>query len=466
MDLDISWWLNNMKKIRTKSLTMQIWLSFMAMVLVLIIIFSIVNFFMIKDKDKSKDFSDLKTYQEVILKSGYSIENEELAEYLSKYQVFKGTNYFFVSTGLGKSIILGDRFPNMNGPRESQTVIKWIASYTSKVSQGEMRFSETYNNRQYFFLIRKINLSLSQGDIYLVTYKCNPEHRDGFLQINTISIIIIIMLGFITAKIISKNLAKPLKMLELHTEKIARKEWSEPLVVEREDEIGRLVMSVNKMQAALKAADEEEQSFLQSISHDLKTPVMVIKSYAEAILDGIYIENLDETAKLISGEATKLEHKIKQLIYFNSLNYVMDNEKVSDELSLDLLCGELYERFKHIRNDLRWDLSLDEVILKNANKDKLTVALENILDNQLRYAKSKISIKLSNDGNGAVLEIYNDGPQISENDLNRIFDKFYKAKKGNFGLGLAITQKIIEFHNGTIDVINRDKGVSFIIKIK
>jgi two-component system, OmpR family, sensor histidine kinase CssS len=71
---------------------------------------------------------------------------------------------------------------------------------------------------------------------------------------------------------------------------------------------------------------------------------------------------------------------------------------------------------------------------------------------------------LKKEGSFALLEIYNDGPNIDNKHLGHIFDNLYKDKTGNFGLGLAISKKIIDFYKGELKVINRDKGVSFIIK--
>jgi two-component system sensor histidine kinase CssS len=349
------------------------------------------------------------------------------------------------------------------GPMNDLKLINWMASYVNEVKGNSEKFDKSYNGQKMLFLIQ--NLNPNGKSLYLVTYSYKLlKGKQDFSEITFISIMII-LLGLFVSKLISNNLSKPLKSLELYTEKIAKKEWSTPLNVEREDEIGRLISSMNKMQQSLKNADEEQQAFLQSISHDLKTPVMVIKSYAESILDDIYIENLEETAKIISGEASKLEHKIKQLIYFNSLNYIMENEKINSDVRIDLLFKDLYERLKLIRSDVSWELNLEQMILK-CNKDKITVAFENILDNQLRYAKSKISIKLYKIQNQITIEIFNDGPNIKEENLNKIFDKFYKEKKGNFGLGLAISQKIIEFYNGNIHAVNNSKGVYFIIKIE
>ena len=191
---------------------------------------------------------------------------------------------------------------------------------------------------------------------------------------------------------------------------------------------------------------------------------MVIESYAQAIIDGVYIGDLEETASTIKYEANRLKRKIKQLLYLNSLNYIMQNDKNNEEINVNRLLHELCERFKLMRKDLNWDIQFEEVEIKG-NMEKLRVTFENILDNQIRYAEENISIKLSKEEDKALIEIYNDGPNIAEENIKNIFDNFYKDKKGNFGLGLAICKRIIDFHKGNIIVKNRKQGVSFIIEL-
>jgi two-component system sensor histidine kinase CssS len=451
-----------MRKMWFKSLTMRIWSYFFAMISFIALIFSLINYFMIKRNYEERIFKTLHVYQDILmnnLNDNYQNDcsGEKLEDHLINDQNPRDIGYFLVKNN--RLFIIGARV-NPFYIKKHLDIINWMKSYIPKLKNGNGQFSKEYQKLKVLFLIKKI--SSDPDNFYLITYSHRPKNHETnqFIWIT----LTVTLLSLLVAKLISNNLSKPLKNLEQYTERIARKEWSAPLELDREDEIGRLVRSMNQMQKSLKNADEEERAFLQSISHDLKTPVMVIKSYAEAILDGVYLDNLEETARIISNESSKLETKIKQLLYFNSLDYIMEKEKIADKVRIDLLCQDLYERFKLIRNNVHWELFLEEVSLR-CSHDKMMVALENIVDNQLRYADTKITIELKRVQSHLLLEIYNDGPNINEADVNRIFDKFYKDKKGHFGLGLAISQKIISFYNGTIRAFNHTKGVSFLIKI-
>ena len=114
--------------------------------------------------------------------------------------------------------------------------------------------------------------------------------------------------------------------------------------------------------------------------------------------------------------------------------------------------------------DLNWQLEIaakDPVII--GNSDKIRVAIENILENQLRYATKNIQITLQENKSDWVITIMNDGPLILEKDLNQIFNHLYKGNTGNFGLGLTISQKIIHYYQGKVKVENKKDHVCFTI---
>src|SRR5690606_11696213 len=98
---------------------------------------------------------------------------------------------------------------------------------------------------------------------------------------------IVSILSWIPAALLSKYLSNPLVALEKKVKKLANYEWNEPIDVDREDEIGRLGKSIEQLRNQLIYQAEMQKSFLQNISHELKTPVMVIRSFAQAIRDGI-----------------------------------------------------------------------------------------------------------------------------------------------------------------------------------
>ncbi|MBK1813734.1 HAMP domain-containing histidine kinase [Clostridium sp. YIM B02505] len=491
-------------KFKFKSLTMRIWTTFTAFILIIIFSISLVYIFAYRRTRENAIMGDLKTVHQIVLERE---ENSINQDRFGEFGNLKGSRYFTVKADESWKVLLdssgnpviksesnnkkeiqepqlgpnqniemppvnkndrgaGQGIPNFSmgdkgfGYNEKDAK-KWMVNLISGEKVYEKQIKETYNGRKFFIIISSKETTGGEKQ-YLVSYV--PSMQDNSLLYTVLGIgLTFIVIGFFTAKLIANYLSKPLKQLEEYTKRIAHKDWTDPIEVKTVDEIGRLVSSMNTMQTELQKIDREEKLFLQSISHDLKTPVMVIMSHADAIMDGVYIDSIEKTAEIIRDEAISLEKKIKQMLYLNTLDYVMSNTNEDTEINLHKLMHHIINRFEVIKSEIDWNLDLEELVI-NGNVEKIQVAIENILDNGLRYAKEQISVGLKKQGNFAILDIYNDGPIIDQIHMNRIFDNLYKDKTGNFGLGLAISKKIINFYGGEISAINRDKGVSFIIK--
>ncbi|MGH4140578.1 sensor histidine kinase [Clostridium sp.] len=463
-----------------KSLTMRIWTTFT--IIILIIIFSISFFYLVAFKtiDEKAKIEDLKVSHNYLIKAkDFTGQNR-----FDEIKNLRGSDYYIVNvdennrteiininkghglppnTSNSTNALNTPDVPNPTFGINDRNVKLWMSSFITPGTLVEKQFKESYNNMKFIFLISSVEYG-DTGKSYLITYM--PEMQNNtMLYIMLIIGLVFIAIGFLTSKLVANYISKPLKELENYTVRIAHKDWKEPINIKNTDEIGRLADSMNMMQRELKRADEEEKMFLQSISHDLKTPIMVIMSHAAAIIDGVYVESVEKNAEIIKDEALSLEKKVKQMLYLNTLDYVLENNIYDIEINLHRLLFHIINRFKVINPNIVWDLSIEEALIIG-NADKIQVSIENILDNSLRYAKKNICVTLKKEGSFAVIEIYNDGPNIPQEHICNIFDNFYKDKTGNFGLGLAICKKIVSFYNGEIEAINKDVGVSFLIKYR
>lgn len=279
-------------------------------------------------------------------------------------------------------------------------------------------------------------------------------------------IVCIIIISIIAAKMISNTVTEPIRFLERKVRHIASKKWIQ-IEVDRKDEIGKLAYSINKMQNNFEKFDKDEEFFLQSLSHELKTPIMVIKNYCQAIRDGVYInESFEDTIEVIEKEADFLGQKIGKFLYANSLDYILEKENSFISIELDLLIRKIVDHICNLRKDITLSLELETCTIFGI-EEKLSIAIENILENAFRYAAQNVYVNLKKhyDKEGRFqnieLSIINDGNQISGDIMEHLFDRFYKGKNGNFGLGLYISKRIVEFHGGNIVVDNLDNSVIF-----
>lgn len=434
-----------------KSLTMRIWFIISVIVATIVIVVSLAFAFLMQGKNQDRSRDMLQMTHQIVL---HALRDNPSNLNIGQFADFKGASHFVFDQKNDKIQFIAGQGKEAEGAfmRElAQSVVN------GGIGTDAQMLQRTIQGQAYV-----IEVSPIEEKSFLVS--CHPlVDRDDLSQIILVGLLVILV-TLPVSKVIANNIAKPLKELEAYTKKIANKEWNSELELQNQDEIGRLAQAMKEMKEALRLADEEETKFLQSISHDLKTPVMVIMSYAQAILDGMYEDAAEDAAAIIQDEAIRLEKKIKQILYLNTLDYVLDNDKEQEEVYLDKLLPYLVANFQAVNSDLSWQLHLaakPAVMLGSA--DRIRVSIENILENQLRYAAGSVRVSLREEASFWRIEVQNDGPPLPEKDLQQIFHSLYKGERGNFGLGLSISQKIVNFYRGYIAAENCDGGVRFTI---
>ncbi|GED12514.1 sensor histidine kinase [Aneurinibacillus migulanus] len=264
---------------------------------------------------------------------------------------------------------------------------------------------------------------------------------------------------------LSKYLSRPLVQIEQHVQRLAERDWNKPLLLDRKDEIGRLAKSVERMRRRLVKQDETQRTLLQNVSHELKTPVMVIRSYAQAIQDGIYPSgDLSQTVEVIEKESERLERQIQQLLYLTKLDYLATQELTTRSVCIADITHDTVQRLRWRRPELEWEINIPDIRVEG-DEEQLRTALENILDNQIRYARQKIWVSggetEENGAHALQLRLGNDGPPIPPESIQTVFEPYRKGTSGQFGLGLAIVKRIVDLHHGKIGIKNEEMGPVF-----
>lgn len=341
---------------------------------------------------------------------------------------------------------------------------------TRKEAYSQKEISKEYigniKEKKIFYKITK-GKALGE-DAYLVSFMGDSYREDlvdTLFKRLILVMSIILIFSWIPSVVLSRYISKPLVDLEKKVKHLANNEWDEPVNIVRKDEIGKLGESIEHLRKQLIRQDEAEQSFLQHVSHELKTPVMVIRSFAQSIKDGIYPKgDLNSSIDIIDEEGERLERKVKNLLYLTKLDYLSNHNLDNTPVSLDLLIHEIVDKHSWQKPHINWTLDLMPTTIR-VDYDQWKVVIENLIDNQIRYAENNIEISLKRLDEKSILRIWNDGPEIEENLIKNLFNKFNKGHKGEFGLGLAIVDRIIKNHNSKIYAINEESGVSFYIEI-
>ena len=225
-----------------------------------------------------------------------------------------------------------------------------------------------------------------------------------------------------------------------------------------DDEIRSLALAIEDMRISLINQEEYRNQMYQNISHDFKTPLTVIKSYIEAVEDGVE----DETTALstIKEQTDKLEGKVHSLLYLNKLDYLKNSQvNLKEAVDMEKIILEEVEKFKFHRKEIQFSTNVDKKSKYYGSFENWETVLDNLLSNFMRYAKNEIKITAKQNK----LILYNDGEPIDEDFLEAIFIPFRKGIKGEFGLGLSIVKKTLNVMGYDITIKNEKKGVSFII---
>lgn len=429
-----------MRKHRKFSLSTQINLIFTLITVVTSILFVLIfnqTFDVLVTDQANKHYKD---YHKALVKE---LEKDDLpifSEYYD-YYVYKPNEYHLLYESKKEL------------KQEFQT---FLNIYLTNSNYFDKTNIDTYLYKNKEFLVEKIRIV--NKDYYLVTsnsglYK--EELNEPISGIVMIGFVAIIILGNAIILLWSSVTVERIKKLELEVSELTNKSYRKRVSIDGNDEISDLATTIDKMRLEILKNDEVKQEMLQNLSHDIKTPIAVIKSYSEAIKDGY--TSIDDL-NIIIEQTNVLDLKVKKLLQWNKLEYI-DDKKEFYPVNMKEVIETVANNFKFKSEKIKFDLNLDNSYLIGLEEHFYTL-VSNIVENALRYAKTTIKITLKN----KKLTIYNDGEHIHEKFLNTDFKPYEKGHLGEFGLGLTIVQKIITNFNLSLKIENLEKGVSFTIE--
>lgn len=293
----------------------------------------------------------------------------------------------------------------------------------------------------------------------------------GYLTAFMVLLIVIVSLIF------SKVISKPIVSISKSTAEIAKMNFHVECDETRTDEIGYLGKSINILSHALKEKIDTLESeieferrqekirreFVADVSHELKTPLGVIKSYSEGIMDGISKDKADYYLQVILEEVDKMNGLVIDMLELSNLE-AGRNVLDCDHINLKRMVNNLLRNFEPLMAEMTVDIDLDDTMV-DVDINKMELVITNILSNAFRYvdAHKIINIRLKN----KVLSIENSYETIDDASLNKIWDRFYRLEKsrsrsfGGNGLGLSIVKKTLELHDLDYSVENSSLGFLF-----
>ena len=286
-------------------------------------------------------------------------------------------------------------------------------------------------------------------------------------------------IGAAAAVYYRKKLREPITQLQNGVERIQEDNLDFHIEYDGDDELGRLCCSMEKMRRELRQKHKalweslEQRKLLNaSVSHDLRTPITVLKGYLDYLEKNIPQDKLTEdmlldTVSSMQGAVNRLE------LYVES---VRDIEKI-ENIEIEKRSENVKLLLNELRSNVRQLAGNKEIILSNdITVDKIQIdkgvffrILENLLQNALRYAEKQVSINLSHKKDFLILTVKDDGKGFSAADLEKATTVFYSndKEKQHFGIGLSVCKILCEKHGGLLYVGNqKEKGACVTAKLK
>lgn len=387
-------------------------------------------------------------------------QNEVCIEYESDYGSTITYNTLQVGCGLDKNI---------------SSINKIKASLKSKDSKksGVKLINPTYKTKAYLY-----GINVDVGYIFVYSSLEDIDSTSVILkgQLIYIMILVLVFACFI-AYFLSKRITKPIISMTKKAREMGKGNYD---VVFQENgtlEIDELARTLNSACTDMKRIDELRRDLLANVSHDLKTPLTMIKAYAEMVRDISYKDKKkrEKDLNIIIDEADRLNVLVNDLLDLSKLQ--------ANTTGLTIVAYDLVEEIKNVlaRYDIiketenyNFLLELPEQAIVVADKNKINQVVYNLINNAINYTgkDKKVTVRLTEKGKHYLIEIIDTGKGIKSDDLPYIWDKYYKNEKNHkrnvvgTGVGLSIVRNILETHKFKYGVVSKkNKGTIFYFEI-
>lgn len=222
------------------------------------------------------------------------------------------------------------------------------------------------------------------------------------------------------------------------------------------DELHQMELTFNEMIDHLKTNFQKQEQFVSDASHEMNTPISIVKSYAQLLKrrGKERPELFDEAVDAIDSEADRMQLLVEQMLLL-AKNQV---ETVRTSIEITELCESVRKIFIGAYTRKIILKSVDKPLVVLGNEEQLKQVIYILLDNALKYSDKEVALNIFDRSNHAVIEITDFGNGIGQEDLERVFDRFYRIDKarsretGGTGLGLSIAKAIVNNHDGTLSV--------------
>ncbi len=347
--------------------------------------------------------------------------------------------------------------------------------------------TEFYKSNKKISAIRLVD---ENSELKALLYQIKVKDSYVFMystleDVNTTSIVlknqliyitaVMILISGIVSYFISKRITDPIVDI---TKKASLMGTGKDVVFDKTEvkELDDLIATLNNAEKEVKKTDEYRRDLMANVSHDLKTPLTMIKAYAEMVRDFDYDKDkMQENLNIIIDETDRLTVLVNNILEVSKLQ-ANKNELNIEKYDLTNEIIKIIKKYDYLKEKENYNFvsNLEDNVIIKADKDKLNQVLYNLINNAINYTgKDKtIYINLIDEKKKYKIEIIDTGKGIDKEDIPYIWNKYYKSAKNykrsvvGTGLGLSIVKEILTLHNFKYGVDSNNKGTKFYFYIK
>ncbi len=308
--------------------------------------------------------------------------------------------------------------------------------------------------------------------------------NNHLISVNMGFVVIVIGIGIflVTFVFLVNRKVKYIKFLTTEVKKIKKEGFGKTIEVKGGDELSDLCKSINDMSLELgdrikreKNIEDNKHELITNISHDLKTPLTSIVGYLDLLSrDNINEETRDKYIKIAYNKSLRLKSLVNELFEYTKLtgnDIKFEENRINISMLLNQTVGENIINFSKRNIEVELNNSYNELFC-NIDPLKMFRVFENLIRNAEKYADSdsKFIVSVNVVDDNVKISFINKCAGLVEDDIEKFFERFYRQDKSRnkegTGLGLAIVQRIIELHNGSIEVEKENENIKFSITLK
>jgi len=349
----------------------------------------------------------------------------------------------------------------------NQLILNSIGTQTTQLD-----FLDTFSQltQQIEVIIEENNAAIDKTSSQL-TLAAKKTQRTLFVQS-----LVLIPLALLVAGCIAFMLARPIRRMDKAIKALGEGSYDQEIAIDGPGNLRLLGQRLDWLRAELKELNEQKQQFLRHISHELKTPLTAIREATELLNDGIggtLSTQQAEITHILRDNTIRLQRMIENLLNYTKLESIQLKLNLQ-QISLPDLINKVIDAHElSIRNK---QLVIETIFNLNqitADYEKLTIILDNLVSNAVRYSPELGHIKIctAEDKSRFIIEVIDNGPGLDKADQEKLFSPFYRSSNvhksliSGSGLGLAITKDLVQAHDGSIELAPSNQGAHFVVTL-